>query len=148
MPDESRDVNPDRFTKIESGALITIRTNEFIDAHRADGRVFTAVVDRGVRGSNGRLAIPRGSNVELLVRVAPDNDMIFDLESVMVNGQRYALLTAANRIESRDSVGRHRRTGEYVGGGALLGTIIGAIAGGGKGAAIGAPAGAAAGAGT
>jgi hypothetical protein len=110
--------------------------------------VFTGVVDRGVRGSNGGLAIPRGSNVELLVRVARDNDLILDLESVVVNGQRYALQTAANRIESQDSVGRNRRTGEYVGGGALLGTIIGAIAGGGKGAAIGAAAGAAAGGGT
>jgi hypothetical protein len=110
--------------------------------------VFTGVVDRGVRGSNGGLAIPRGSNVELLVRVARDNDLILDLESVVVNGQRYALQTDANRIESQDSVGRNRRTGEYVGGGALLGTIIGAIAGGGKGAAVGAAAGAAAGGGT
>src|SRR5207249_3763331 len=43
--------------------------------------------------------------------------------------------------------GTNKRTGEYVGGGALLGAIIGAIAGGGKGAAIGAAGGAAAGAG-
>jgi hypothetical protein len=44
-------------------------------------------------------------------------------------------------------IGANRRTGEFVGGGAVLGPIIGAIAGGGKGAAIGAAAGAAAGAG-
>jgi len=149
-PEERRDVDRDRgrFTRIEPGTLITVRTNEFIDADRADGRVFTGVVDHGVRGSNGTLAIPRGSNVELLVRVARDNDLILDLESVAVNGQRYALQTAANRIESQDGIGRNRQTGEYLGGGALLGTIIGAIAGGGKGAAIGAAAGAAAGAGT
>src|SRR5438045_7124252 len=42
---------------------------------------------------------------------------------------------------------KNKRTGEYVGGGAILGAIIGGIAGGGKGAAIGAGAGAAAGAG-
>ena len=48
----------------------------------------------------------------------------------------------------RDSIGVNKRTGTYVGGGALLGAIIGGIAGGGKGAAIGAGAGAAAGAGT
>jgi len=45
-------------------------------------------------------------------------------------------------IEARDNIGNNKRTGEYVGGGALLGTIVGAIAGGGKGAAIGAVAGA------
>jgi len=47
----------------------------------------------------------------------------------------------------RDGVGANRRTGEYVGGGAVLGAIIGAIAGGGRGAAIGGAAGAGAGAG-
>jgi hypothetical protein len=145
-------VNPDphrdRFTRIEPATTITIRTNEFIDSDRADGRVFTGVVDRGVRGSNGRLAIPRGSPVELIVKVAPDNDLILDLESVIVNGQRYAIDAGTNHVESREGLGNNRRTGEYVGGGALLGTIIGAIAGGGKGAAIGAAAGAAAGAGS
>ena len=147
--DESRDryQDRDRITRIEPGTMITIRTNETIDADRADGRVFTGEVDHGVRGSNGRLAIPRGSTVELTVRVARDNDLILDLESVVVNGQRYALQTTANRIEARDNIGNNKRTGEYVGGGALLGTIVGAIAGGGKGAAIGAVAGAAAGAG-
>jgi hypothetical protein len=48
----------------------------------------------------------------------------------------------------RDGLGKNSRTGEFVGGGALVGAIIGAIAGGGKGAAIGAAAGAGAGAGT
>src|SRR5713101_8268888 len=43
--------------------------------------------------------------------------------------------------------GRTGVRGEYVGGGALLGSIIGAVAGGGKGALIGRVAGAAAGAG-
>ena len=50
--------------------------------------------------------------------------------------------------EQRDGIGKNKRTAEYIGGGALLGTIIGAIAGGGKGAAIGAAAGAGAGVGT
>jgi hypothetical protein len=47
----------------------------------------------------------------------------------------------------RDGMGANRRTGEYVGGRAVLGAIIGAIAGGGRGAAIGGAAGAGAGAG-
>ena len=136
-----------RFTRIEPGTVVAVRNDETIAANRVDGRIFTGVVDQDVRGTNGRLAIPRGSNIELIVRVAPDRDLIVDLESVMVNGQRYALDAQPTRVEARDGVGTNRRTGEFVGGGAALGAIIGAIAGGGKGAAIGAGAGAAAGAG-
>jgi hypothetical protein len=75
--------------------------------------------------------------------------LILDLESVTVNGQRYALEAESERIESQrgPGLGENRGTAEHVGGGAVLGAIIGAIAGGGKGAAIGAGAGAAAGAG-
>jgi hypothetical protein len=75
--------------------------------------------------------------------------MVLDLESVTVRGQRYSLAADADvgANGQRNGLGRNARTGEYVGGGALLGSIIGAIAGGGRGAAIGAGAGAAAGAG-
>src|SRR5205085_8546591 len=69
------------------------------------------------------------------------------LESVSVQGRRY-MVPAEKYDSSRQSgVGANKRTGEYVGGGALFGTIVGAIAGGGKGAAIGALAGGAAGGG-
>jgi hypothetical protein len=83
----------------------------------------------------------------LRVQVARDNDLILDLESLTVNGERYAVQVGADRVESKKSIGANRRTGEFVGGGAVLGTIVGALAGGGKGAAIGAAAGAAGGAG-
>src|SRR4029077_434022 len=54
---------------------------------------------------------------ELIVRVEPDNDLILDLESVTVNGQRYAIKTDRNRFESqRDN--------------SLVGAIVGAINGG------------------
>ena len=137
------------FTRIEPGTNITVRTFQRIDSDRRDDRVYTAAVDEDVWGVNGRLAIPRGSPVELLVREAPDRDLILDLESVTVNGQRYALETESERIESQrgPGLGANHGTAEHVGGGAVLGAIIGAIAGGGKGAAIGAGAGAAAGAG-
>jgi len=39
--------------------------------------------------------------VELLARVAPDNDLVLDLDSVTVNGDRYAIRSEPNRIESR-----------------------------------------------
>jgi hypothetical protein len=142
-----RELPPDwqRPTRLEGGTNIPVRVDEAISTERADGRVFTGTVDQDVRGIDGRLAIPRGSSVELIVRAARDGDLILDLESVVVYGQRYALDAEADRVEARREP--NRRTGEAAGGGAVLGAIIGAIAGGGKGAAIGAGAGAAIGAG-
>jgi hypothetical protein len=135
---------------IGAGASIAVRINQTIDARQSDGRVFTGVVYEDVTDSNGNVAIPRGSDVELIVRNVSSNEMVLDLESVTANGQRYSLAADADVSNNgrRNGLGGNARTGEYVGGGALLGTIIGAIAGGGRGAAIGAGAGAAAGAGT
>ncbi|MDP8979767.1 MAG: DUF3011 domain-containing protein [Acidobacteriota bacterium] len=136
-------------TIIDAGASISVRTNQTIDARQSDGRVFTGVVDQDVRDSNGNIAISRGAEVELIVRSVSSNDVVLDLESVTTGGRRYSLAADADiGSGQRNGLGRNARTGEYVGGGALLGTIIGAIAGGGRGAAIGAGAGAAAGAGT
>jgi hypothetical protein len=134
---------------IGTGTSITVRTNEKIDAKKADGRVFSAVVDQDVVDAAGNVAIPRGSSVELLVAKASDKDLTLDLDSVTVNGRRYAVTADESRLSGgqRDGVGKNRRTAEYIGGGAALGAVIGAIAGGGKGAAIGAAAGAGAGAG-
>ncbi len=131
---------------INAGTEITVRTTEAIDARSHDGRVFTAVVDRNVPNSNGQRAIPRGSQVELLVREVNGGDLILDLDSVVVHGERYGIRAEPTRLDTPgDSHDNGRHTATYAGGGALLGTIIGAIAGGGKGAAIGAATGAAAG---
>ena len=114
---DDRDRVNDRITRIEPGTTITVRPNESIDVDRKDNRVYHGIVDQDVRGENGRLAIPRGSQVELIVRVERDNDLILDLESVNVNGQRYAIQTGANRVESqRDN--------------SLIGAIVGAVNGG------------------
>jgi hypothetical protein len=147
-------LNDDRYpanpvSRVEPGTNLAVRTNEYINTHSRDGRVYYGRIADDVRGSDGQVAIPRGSDVELIVRRARDNDLILDIESITAYGQRYAIDTQAQRLESnREGVGANKRTGEFVGGGAVLGTILGAIAGGGKGAAIGAAAGAAAGAGT
>jgi len=107
----------DRITTIERGTVIPVRTNSTIDVERKDNQVYTGIVDQDVRGDDGRLAIPRGSTVELIVRVAPDNDLVIDLESVVVNGERYALRSEPNRQQSeRDN--------------SLVGAIVGAIQGG------------------
>lgn len=135
---------------ISSGSSIVVRTNEGISVRNAvDGRVYSGVVEQDVLDSRGRVAIPRGSNAELMVRDLGQRSMSLDLDSVTVDGRRYSVSTSdiTRTGGNRDGVGKNERTAKYVGGGAILGTIIGAIAGGGKGAAIGALAGGAAGAG-
>jgi hypothetical protein len=135
--------------KIEAGAAIPVRTSEWISSKRADGRVFYGTVDANVPDERGEIAIPRGAQVELLIRDAGRHEFVLDLDSVAVEGRRYAIAAdAVVDANHRDGVGDNRRTAKFLGGGAVLGTIVGAIAGGGKGAAIGAVAGASAGAGS
>ncbi len=155
-PEARAQVNPNwRYAQtIATGTSVPVRTTQTIDASTADGEVFTGIVDQDVLDTSGAVAIPRGSTAELIVRRTGSNEMSLDLDSVTVNGQRYALATDASAVGTSGSVtsgigtlGANKKTGEYVGGGALLGTVLGAIVGGGKGAAIGAGVGAAAGAG-
>ncbi len=135
---------------IDAGTTITVRTNEGINAGNSDGRVFSGVVDQDVVNSRGGVGIPRGANVELLVKRIAKNQVVLDLDSVTVNGQRFGIQSEDSVVSSQsaDGLGANKRTGEFLGGGALLGAIIGAVAGGGKGAAIGGGIGAAGGAGT
>src|ERR1700730_2438193 len=132
--------------RLPVGTTIEIRTNEGIDLRDAsDGRIFGGSVARDVFDQNGNLAIPAGAHAELIVRNVGREERAVDLEAIDVNGRRY-VIDATTRVGQRQGLGENKRTGEFVGGRALLGTIVGAIAGGGKGAAIGAAAGAAAGA--
>jgi len=132
---------------IPAGTKIQVRANDTIDARdRLDGRIYTGSVSEDVLGRDGQVLIPRGAPAELAVRRMGQNDLAIDLDSVTVAGKRYSV-DASTADSRRDGVGANKRTGEFVGGGALLGTVLGAIAGGGKGAAIGAAAGGAAGAG-
>jgi len=134
---------------IDAGTTVNVRTNQTIDVKENNGQVFTGVVDQDVMNGRGEVAIPRGSNVELVVRNISNNEMALDVNAITVNGQRFAVDTQENVVtsERKEGVGANKRTGKYVGGGAVLGAIVGAIAGGGKGAAIGAGVGAGAGAG-
>jgi hypothetical protein len=137
--------------RVPAGTEIVVRTNETVDAkHPTDSRIYSAVVDQDVTDRSGRVVIPRRSEANLIMRDASDSEIVLDLESVMVNGQRYTVNTSSETVSSegsrKEGVGINERTGKYVGGGALIGSIIGAIAGGGKAAAIGAATGAGAGA--
>src|SRR5437762_11613845 len=65
---------------IDAGTTIQVRTNEQINTDTSDGRVYTGVVDQQVTSTNGRLAIPKGSNVELIVRkTSNNNDLTLDM---------------------------------------------------------------------
>jgi len=135
-------------TAINTGTTIQVRTTQDINTKDADGRIYPGVVDQDVLDNTNNIVIPKGSDVELVVRRTSEDEVALDLDSVTVNGQRYgidAVPTTAG-TDRKEGIGVNKRTGVFVGGGAALGAIIGAIAGGGKGAAIGAGAGAAAGA--
>ena len=144
-----------RTYQLRTGTEISVRTDETIDSKKAvQGQTFAAEVSRDVRDAAGDIVIPRGSNAQIVIRSASkggrftgESDLVLDLESVSVDGQLYQLDTTDVEMHGRQGLGKNKRTGEFVGGGALVGTIIGAIAGHGKGAAIGAGSGAAAGVG-
>jgi hypothetical protein len=133
---------------IPSGTQITVRTDEPINADAesdSSPRTYPAKVSEDVLDQDGNVLIPRGSTAQLAAMRDGDS-LTLDLRSVTVHGRRYVVDTG-DVTAGKDGVGKNKRTGKYVGGGAVAGTIIGAIAGGGKGAAIGALAGGAAGAG-
>src|SRR5437867_9324571 len=109
---------------IDAGTTITVRTNESIDTKNSDGRVFSGVVEQDVLNRNGNIAIPKGSEAELIVKKTSDNEVALDLDSVTVNGQRYSILgeTQSNAAPSqqKEGIGANKRTGKYVGGGAAI----------------------------
>lgn len=134
---------------LPSGTEVALRTDTAIKIDPANvGKSYAATVMDDVKDQSGAVAIPRNSKARLaVVRTEDGKDVALDLESVNVRGQR-VMLNSESKKSGADGVGMNKRTGKYVGGGALAGTLIGALAGGGKGAAIGAVAGGAAGAGT
>jgi outer membrane lipoprotein SlyB len=139
---------------LPAGTPVSVRTDETINADTASqGRTYSASIYQDVLDSSGNVVIPRGSRATLVVRrvseggTVTSGNLALDLDSVEVNGRRYNVSTEDIEKRGSQGIGANRRTGEMVGGGAVLGTLLGAIAGGGKGAAIGAIAGAAAGGG-
>jgi hypothetical protein len=142
-------------TTIPSGTQISVRTNEAIDSKTVSiGQTFSAQLESEILDNNGSVRIPKGSDVELVIRNASgdpnksSSDLVLDLAALTVNGTRY-MVSTDDLVEqgSGQGVGANKRTAVMVGGGAAIGSVIGAIVGGGKGAAIGAAVGAGAGVG-
>ncbi len=137
---------------LPDGTEIVVRTNEAIDSSTATpDKTFSANVEQDVTGSTGQVLIPKGSSADLVVRkvsaggTTGSPQLALDLQALNIGGHRYVVSTSDLEQSNNQGIGKNRRTGEYVGGGAAVGTLLGAIAGGGKGAVIGAVAGAAAG---
>lgn len=138
---------------IANGTQVKVRTDQAINVKQGstNTNTFPGTVVNDVLDNRGRVAISAGSPVQLAV--VPTNtkdEMTLDLQSITVNGHTYDVYsdsTSAAASNKNGGLGVNKRTGKYVGGGALAGTLIGALAGGGKGAAIGAIVGAGAGAG-
>jgi hypothetical protein len=142
-------------TTIPSGTELSVRTNEAIDSKTASaGQTFTAVMASDVLNSYGAVSIPRGSDVQMVIRSASGgsigsaSDLVLDVTSLTVAGTRYQVSTGDLQQQGGQGVGANKKTAIMVGGGAAIGTLIGAVMGGGKGAAIGAAIGAGAGLGT
>lgn len=134
---------------ISIGTPFSVRTNERIDSKDASsGQVYSAEITEDVPDTAGGIAIPRGSAAQLLIRstngggAVHSPELVLDLDSVMVGGKRYRVVTSDIDESNKKGVGANRRTAEMVGGGTGLGALMGAIFGGGKGAGIGALAGA------
>jgi hypothetical protein len=138
--------------EVPAGTEIAVRNNDAINSTEAsEGQTYSAVVVDDVRDNSGQVLIPKDSDAQLVVRNASSggttgsSELTLALHSVTVNGRRYLVNTEDVTQKGQQGIGKNKRTGEMVGGGAVLGTLLGAIAGGGKGAAIGAVAGATAG---
>jgi hypothetical protein len=143
---------------IPAGTEVHVRTDQAINGTSdqnstySGNNLYPGTVSDNVLDQSGRIAIPRGARAELaMVRTGNNsNEVTLDLHSIAFNGRTYTIegdSSSAEASTKRGGIGMNKRTGEYVGGGALAGTLLGALAGGGKGAAIGAIAGAGAGAG-
>src|SRR4051812_36516853 len=104
--------------RIESGTQIPVRTSENIDERSTDNRVFAGEVAEDVTDASGRVAIRRGSPVELVVREDRDGagDLILDLESVVVDGQRFAVRAGTEHVDATPRSDDNHHTGAYVGG--------------------------------
>src|SRR2546427_6279999 len=101
---------------IPRGTTISVRTYGPISVSRNDGRVFEGAVDEDVLDQEGRVAIPGGSRAELTVRNFGDRELVLDMESVSVRGERYAVATNEERAgvpARREGPGRNERIGEF-----------------------------------
>jgi hypothetical protein len=135
---------------IDAGAAISVQIDEPIDGSTAsEGQTFAADVTEAVRDPQGKVVIPVGAKAQVVIKsltqpgkIKGQADLVLDLASVSIDGRKHALSTVDLEEKGRAGLGKNKRTAEFVGGGAAVGSVVGALLGGGKGAAIGAGVGA------
>jgi hypothetical protein len=107
---------------IPPGTRIEVRPDSSIDvAHWDRGRIYYGRVAQNITARDGDVAIPQGAQAELIVRETGPNQFVLDLESITVQGRRYAMDTTGPQFDT------HRR--DYDEGRGVVGAIAGAIAG-------------------
>jgi len=107
---------------VAPGTSIDVRAEGPITVSSYDrGRIYVGHIDHDVYARDGDMAIPRGARVEMIVRQIGDNRMTLDLESITVNGQRYAVDTSGPQF--------NMDRGQYDRGAGLVDNIVGAITG-------------------
>ena len=94
----------DHVMRIERGTILPVRVSQAIEANREDNRVYAGTVDEDIYGENGNRGIPRGSQVELRVRKAADDQLVLDVEAIRINGVRYAVFSDPNHFEREQNL--------------------------------------------
>jgi len=138
---------------IPAGTQVSVRNDTPIDSSQAvPGQTYPAEVITDIRDAHGKVVIPRGARAQLVTRsvskagkIRGASELVLGVKSVSIDGRQYVVQTTDIREKGKQGIGKNKRTGKFVGGGAAAGGIIGAIAGGGKGLIIGGLSGAAAG---
>jgi hypothetical protein len=136
-------------TTVPAGTAIAVTLNQSVSSKDAkSGQTVSGVVASDV-SVNGKVVIPKNSNVSLTVatavasgRLSTPAKLYLRIDSIQVKGQSY---TVSSSLAGQTAGSHNKRNTVAIGGGTAAGAIIGALAGGGKGAAIGAAAGAGAG---
>jgi hypothetical protein len=136
--------------QIPAGTTLAIRINQHISVktNRA-GDHFDGEIAEPVTSDNGRIIVPRGTQVGGVVAAAHQRGRFkgasilqLRLTSMTLNGTRYPLQTSSL---TRTKKGKGKRSAAFIGGGSGLGMLIGGVATGGTGLLIGGLAGAGAG---
>jgi hypothetical protein len=104
-----------------AGTELVVRTVETIDSrHVGANQSFAAIVEHQVSDASGRMIVPARSSAQLVIRQAWSGEgspeMLLDVQSITVDGRRYAVGTVAGAMVS----GRK---------GAAIGLLIGAADG-------------------
>jgi len=107
---------------IVPGTDISVRPDTTIHVATWErGRIYPAYVAKDVYAKDGNVAIPRGSEAELIVRQTGPGQLVVDLESIRVNGQRYVMDTTGPQF--------HMSQPDYHNGTGLVGVITGTTGG-------------------